>query len=287
MTTLSICIVNWNTRDFLRECLASIDAFPPACSAETIVVDNASSDGSAEMVRGEFPSVRLISNPSNVGYAKANNQALRSAAGDWLLLLNSDVRLLPGTLNSALETAAGLSNFGALGVRQVGSNGIVQRSVRSFPEPLGILWELLGLSKAFPQSKTFGSYRMTWFDYSGTIEADQPMATFLLTARDVYEEAGGLDENFPIFFNDVDWCFRIKEIGKKIYYTDRASIIHYGGASTGKAKRSAMTAESKLSLIRFYEKHYRNKLPKVVFNGVLNAVSLSLAFQRLRDLTPG
>jgi len=284
MSHLTICIVNWNTRDYLRETLASIAAYPAKVETEVIVVDNASSDGSADMVRTEFAWAQLIHNSDNCGYAEANNQALAAAKGEWLLLLNPDVRLLPKTLDSALETARELPDFGALGVKQIGSDGRIQRSLRSFPDPIGVFFEIIGFSKVFPWSKNFASYRMNWFNYTGTIEVDQPMATFLLTNRSVYETVGGLDPAFPIFFNDVDWCYRVKETGKRIYYTDRAEIVHYGGAGTSKANKAAMAAESKRSFLRFYEKHFRNRLPGPLYALSTFAVRTSLSLQKLKQV---
>jgi GT2 family glycosyltransferase len=282
MSLLSVCIVNWNTREHLRATLSSLETHPATIAQEVIVVDNASTDGSADMVSAEFPAVKLVVNTTNVGYAEGNNIALSAASGDWLLLLNPDVKVLPSTLDNAIETAKEMRDLGALGIKQIGLDGTIQRSVRSFPEPLGVLWELIGLSKLFSHSRFFSSYRMNWFDYRGTIEVDQPMATFLLTTRPVFEAVGLMDKNFPIFFNDVDWCYRIKCLGKKIYYTDRAEIIHYGGAGTSRANRSKMAAESKKSFLAFYAKYYKNTLPGPVYHLICSAVKLSLALQRLR-----
>jgi GT2 family glycosyltransferase len=282
VTVLSICIVNWNTSDFLRECLASIEQFPPSEAYEIIVVDNASTDGSAAMISIEFPTVTVVANVDNVGYAAANNQALAMSSGGWLLLLNPDVHALAGTFDNALTTARGLASFGALGIKQIGRNGKVQHSVRSFPDPLGVLWELVGFSRLLPRSRFFASYRMGWFDYKGTVEVDQPMATFLLTSREVYSLVGGLDERFPIFFNDVDWCYRIKKRGLRVYYSDCSSIIHYGGAGTGRAPRSVMASESKKSFLAFYEKHYRKTLPSIVFKTIELLIEMSVALQLRR-----
>jgi len=287
MSLLSICIVNWNTREYLRETLASVESYPADISQEVIVVDNASIDGSSEMIRTEFPSVRIIENSTNVGYAEGNNQALTASSGDYLLLLNPDVRVLPHTLNNSLSVAQELPEFGALGIKQIGPDGKVQSSLRTFPDPMGVFCEVIGLSRLFPHSSELASYRMAWFDYSRTTEVDQPMATFLLTSRSVYEEVGGMDPAFPIFFNDVDWCYRVKAIGKKIYYTNRAEIVHYGGAGTRKANRAKMAKESKSSLLKFYAKHYAGKIPGPIYNAVRIVVSASLFAQDLRSALQG
>jgi GT2 family glycosyltransferase len=148
------------------------------------------------------------------------------------------------------------ADAGALGVRQVYPDGRLQRSARGFPSPGATLWELLGLSRLFPQSRVFGAYRMTWFGYDRVAEVDQPMGTFLLMRGEVVRQIGMLDLAFPIFFNEVDWCLRCKQAGWKIYFTPEVEIIHYGGASTSQVG-AAMAWESRRGLLRFYAKSYR------------------------------
>lgn len=257
---LTLCIVNWNTRDFLRECLTSAYEFRPGdVELEVIVVDNASEDGSAAMVSTEFPQAVLVANPDNRGYAEGNNQALRLATGDYLLLLNPDVVLHPESLSHSLAFMNSRVDTGALGCRLVGADGQTQRSLRSFPDPGPVLWEFLGLSRLFPKSHWFGAYRMTWFDYNSVIEVDQPMGSFLLLSRAALEKVGLMDPQFPIFFNEVDWCWRAKrEMGFRIFYTPDVVVTHYGGGST-KQVRASMVRESHRSLLRFYDKHYRSQ----------------------------
>ncbi len=260
---LSVCIVNWNTRDFLRECLTALHQYPPdGAETEVIVVDNASVDGSSAMVASEFPWVSLIGNSDNRGYAEGNNQALARATGDYLLLLNPDVVVHPGSLTRALAFMSEHPDAGALGCRLIGADGETQRSVRGFPDPGPVLWDAVGLSRLFPRSRVFGAYRMTFFDYNGVSEVDQPMGSFLLLTRPALDKVGLMDPRFPIFFNEVDWCWRAKrEHGFPIYYTPDAVVTHYGGSSTRQVK-AAMVRESHRSLLRFYDKHYaRLSLP--------------------------
>lgn len=256
MICLSVAIVNWNTRDLLLDALASLYAAPPSFPFEVIVVDNASADGSAEAVADRFPQVCLLANQTNTGYAQGNNQAMERARGAYILLLNPDVLLPPGGLEKAVAFMEQRPEAGALGVRQVYPDGKLQRSVRGFPSPLAVWWELIGLSRLLPQARAFGAYRMTWFDYTHEAEVDQPMGTFLLIRRAAMEQVGLLDENFPIFFNEVDWCLRCKRAGWKIYFTPDVEIVHYGGASTAQVG-AAMAWESRRGLLRFYAKHYR------------------------------
>jgi hypothetical protein len=271
---LSICIVNWNTRDFLRDCLASLDQYPVrgAGGQEVIVVDNDSADGSAEMVENEFPSVKLIRNTDNRGYAEGNNQAMQAATGDYLLLLNPDVIVHKNALTRAILYMRGNPTVGVLGARLISTDGSTQSSLRSFPDPVPVLWEYLGLSKLFPQSRTFAAYRMTYFDYDRPGEVDQPMGTFLLISRPCYEAVGLMDPQFPIFFNEVDWCYRAKrELGWRIYYTPEVTITHYGGASTRQV-RPRMVKESHQSLIRFYDKHYKKSMSSLLYNIIKSAI---------------
>jgi GT2 family glycosyltransferase len=252
---LSVAIVNWNTRQMLLDALDSIYKAPPSFPFEVIVVDNASADGSAAATAERFPQAVLIANADNTGYAEGNNQAIKTARSTYILLLNPDVLLPPGGLERAVGFMETHPEAGALGVRQVHPDGRLQRSVRGFPTPVTVLWELLGLSQFFPNSRLFGAYRMTWFDYTHIAEVDQPMGTFLLMRRAVVEQVGMLDEAFPIFFNEVDWCLRCKRAGWKIYFTPDVEIVHYGGASTTQVG-AAMAWESRRGLLKFYAKHY-------------------------------
>ncbi len=253
---LSIAIVSWNTRDLLLDALDSIYAAPQPFPFEVIVVDNASVDGTAEAVAARYPQVILCANTENAGYARGNNQAIGRAQGAYILLLNPDVLLPPGGLETAVAFMEQHPGAGALGVRQVHPDGRLQRSVRGFPSPLAVLWELIGLSRLLARSRVFGAYRMTWFDYKQVAEVDQPMGTFLLLRRKAVEQVGLMDEAFPIFFNEVDWCLRCKRAGWGIYFTPDVEIVHYGAASTSQVF-AAMAWESRRGLLRFYAKHYR------------------------------
>ena len=292
---LSVCIVNWNTREDLRECLLALQANPfTSGEQEVIVVDNASADGSAAMVASEFPDARLIANPVNANFAHGTNQALAAATGDFLLLLNPDAQVTEGALNALVERIrAGASPaptpfhdvsdsqhtitqspnrspqhptpntqhpLGAVAAKLVYPDGLVQTSVRGFPEPVAVLYDILGLSRLFPRSRTFAAYRATYFDYERAQAAPQPMASCFLISREAYEQVGGMDERFPLYFNDVDWCLRCRDAGLGIWYEPKAVVIHGGGGTTKKA-RKAVVWESHRALLRLYAKHYRKKTP--------------------------
>ncbi len=253
---ISVAIVNWNTRDLLLDALESIYHDPNAQRFEVFVVDNSSSDGSASAVAEQFPQVVLTANSSNAGYAAGNNQAMKQAKAPYILLLNPDVIVPIGTFTQVVSFMEAHPDAGAMGIRQVHPDGGVQNSVRGFPTPLAVIWEMTGFARLFPRSRVFGAYRMTWFQYNAVAEVDQPMGTFLLIRRTAMDSVGWLDEQFPIFFNEVDWCLRCKRAGWKIYFDPDAQIVHYGGSSTSQVG-AAMAWESRRGLLAFYAKHYR------------------------------
>jgi GT2 family glycosyltransferase len=250
---LSIIVVNWNTKDVLRCCLDSIRKNSPKHSHEVIVVDNASSDGSADMVASEFPDVVLIRSKTNLGYAAGNNLAFSQASGDWLLTLNPDTEFVDGSLDLAVDSLASSPDYGALGAKQILPDGSVQRSVRGFPTYVGLLGEIEILRKLF------NSYRLDDFDYEEMQEAQQPMGTFLLFRKQALAEIGDpmkpFDERFPIFFNEVDLLYRLNQAGWKCLYNPKVRIWHVGGEST-KQVRSSMIWESYRSLVRYMRKHH-------------------------------
>lgn len=252
---LSIVIVNWNTREHLRRCLGSIVGYPPTVQYEVVVVDNGSEDGSAVMVREEFPSARLISNEENLGYAAASNQGFSESKGDLILTLNPDTEFFDDSLDKAVVAISELREVGALAGKLMNPDGSLQLSIRSFPTPGAIVWDMAGLSRLFPKSRVFGAYRQTFFDYSKAQEAEQPMGTFILYRKEALDEVGLMDEQFPIFFNEVDLLLRLKRAGWKIWYTPEVQLIHYGAGST-KQVRKRMIWESHNSLLRFYRKWY-------------------------------
>ena len=254
---LSILIVNWNTRDFLRACLKSIKNHPPTGDFEVIVVDNASTDQSADMVRSEFPEVLLVASKKNTGYARGNNLAFEQAKGDFLLTLNPDTEFDDASLDEAIHVLRINPKYGALGAKQVGMDGATQHSVRGFPSLIGIAGDLTGLATALPNS-AFGSYRLPAFDYEFEQSAPQPMGTFLLFRREALQAAGDpkspFDESFPIFFNEVDLLFRLKTAGWPCLYAPSVRVLHHGGEGT-KQVRKSMIWESHRSLVRFLRKH--------------------------------
>lgn len=256
---LSIAIVNWNTNQLLAECLQSIADYPPDTEYEVIVVDNASDGFDADAMRKLFPGVRFIVNDRNAGYAEGNNQALQRATGEYALLLNPDTQVSRGALDRLVEFMDAHQQAAAAGARLARPDGRIEASVRGFPYPLGVACELLGLSRLLPKSRALGAYRMTYFNYDSVCEVDQPMGSCLILRGRAIEDVGRFDTDFPIFFNEVDWLYRAKLKGWKIYFTPDATFVHHGGAGTSQAGKRKMTQESHESLIKFYKKHFKGR----------------------------
>lgn len=284
---LSILIVNWNTKDLLRICLQSIKQYPPSGNYEVIVVDNASSDGSAEMVADEFPEVKLVASRLNTGYAKGNNLCFEQAEGEWLLTLNPDTEFIDNSLDLAVARLKAADGAGCLGIRQIGLDGKTQRSVRGFPTIGGILGDLTGLGLRL--GGVFDSYRLLRFNYDQDQVAPQPMGTFLLFRRKALEDVGSIkapfDESFPIFFNEVDLLFRLKKAGWECLYTPKAQIRHHGGEST-KQVRKSMIWESHKSLSRYLWKHYGTGF-RIIGLPFLSILIFAAAFVRAKGYDAG
>lgn len=258
---LSIIVVNWNTRDLLRACLVSLrDALAGSpLNWETVVVDNGSSDGSAAMVRDEFPELVLIANEENRNYAAGNNQGLAAAMGEFQLLLNPDTEVPAGALEALCRVLREHPGAGAVSPALVHPDGELQLSVRGFPTPRALVGDLTGVGRLFPAS-SWGGYRMRALPEDRPVPVDQPMASALLLRRAALEQVGAFDEAFPLFFNDVDLCFRLKQAGWEILYDPRVRIVHLGGASTRQVRPEAIRLSHE-GLREFYRKHYRGKIP--------------------------
>jgi hypothetical protein len=260
---LDIIIVSWRTRDLLRGCLRSLVGQPEV--AEIVVVDNASADGTAEMLRHEFPSVRLIGNNKNVGFAAGNNQAIRATSAPFILLLNPDTEACPpqagepGALRVLLDVFAEDARVGAVAAQLVLPDGSIQLSCRGFPEPSPLFYEAFGLALLFPRSESLGRYRMRYWDHDSRREVDQPMASALALRRQALDEVGLFDEDFPLYFNDADLCYRLKQAAWKIIFEPKAKVKHFFAQSTSQVRPAAIVASHR-GLIRFYAKHYWGRI---------------------------
>jgi GT2 family glycosyltransferase len=238
MIDLSIIIVNYNVKEFLKNLLHSIKKASQNFSTEIIVVDNASDDGSVEMIREKFPEVKLIANEKNLGFAKANNLGLKEAKGKYILLINPDTLVAEDTFSKLIEFFESHSEAGMVGCKILNPDGTLQLACRrSFPGPWTSFTKVTGLSTLFPKSKLFARYNLTYLDENQTYEVDAISGSFMMMKKEVYDKVGGFDEQFFMYGEDLDLCYRIQKAGYKIYYVHTTQIIHYKGEST---KRSSL-----------------------------------------------
>ena len=255
MSQLSIIIVNFKTRDCLRECLRSIFGSQTQFGFDVCVVDNASTDGSVEMVKAEFPSVKLIENKENLGYSKANNQVLRKLVDNTLadspryfLLLNPDVEVARDTFDKMLEFMDNNPIVGICGCKVLKSDGSFDEACRrNFPNPARAFRYLTGLGRSsyhpdLPENKI--------------AEVDSVMGAFLMIRKETVDTIGLLDENFFMYGEDLDWCWRAKTAGLKVIYAPLTTVIHHKGSSSRKLPGKALYEFHRAMQI-FYNKHYR------------------------------
>lgn len=269
---LSIAIVNWNTRELLRQCLQSVFDQTQRYSFEIIVVDNASTDGSAEMVAAEFPTVRLIKNEDNRGFAAANNQALRISEGEYFLLLNSDTVVLEGALDALVDFLEEHPGIGGVGARLLNGQGQVSISAYRFPR---VLHEFFG--RCF----LLDTYRLSAYPNQRTTEepfpVDWPCGACFLVRRTAIEQAGPLDEDFWLYSEEVEWCYRIWKAGWPIYYLPQARVVHYDGSSAAKlgTAKTLLIYKNRYLLFR---KLYGPWAPKFLRAGLAGAMLLNIPY---------
>lgn len=253
MPDLSIIIVSYNTRELLRECLASLDE---AClQTEIIVVDNASSDGSAAMVQREFPHVRLVANTENRGFGAACNQGLKLAGGRYLLILNADVRATPGALARLVEFMEAHPEASACGGQLRYPDGRIQPSCAGELTLWAVSCEQTGLAKLFPRTRLFGGYWRTWWDFDSTIEVEQVMGACMLLRRLPNGSPPLFDEGYFLYCEDTDLCYRLRLAGGRIFYVHDAVFIHHLGAS-GEPMRAQMVIYYNRGKERFFRKFH-------------------------------
>lgn len=249
---VSIIIVSWNTRELLRACLASIETAAGAVTREVIVVDNASRDGSTEMVESEFSNVRLVRNADNFGFAAANNQGMELARGRYVLLLNSDTLVLDGAIEKAITFADQTPGAGIVGCRTIFPDGRMQRNCFLFPSVLNLFLTVTKLSHRFKSHPFFGRYRFGWWDYLSAREVDGVAGCFMLVQRAAIEHVGPMAEHYFMYAEDADWCWRFRNAGYSVWYTPDPCIIHLHDASASQ-DATAMRVQYRRSILAFIE----------------------------------
>lgn len=253
----SVIIVNYNVKYFLEQVLLSVRRAAQGLAVETFVVDNNSKDDSVAMVRERFPEVKLIANQQNVGFARANNQAIRASSGEYVLLLNPDTVVAEDTFAKCLAFMEAHSEAGGLGVRMVdGSGEFLPESRRGFPSPWVAFCKTFGLSSLFPNSKLFNHYHLGYLPEGETHEVEVLAGAFMLLRRSALDEIGLLDEAFFMYGEDIDLSYRIVKAGCKNYYFPETTIIHYKGESTKKGSLNYVRVFYQAMII-FAKKHFQ------------------------------
>ena len=267
MKNLSIVIVSWNAKKFVDECLGSLRTVSGQSDVEIFVVDNCSTDGTPELVRESYPEVVLIQNQSNVGFARANNVGIARSTGEYVALINSDVRVLPGCIEKMLAYMRSDSRVGLLGPRMLGATGKSARSYMSAPTLWRCFCRALALDVVFPSSKALGSYTMPYFKRDQITEVDVLNGWFWMTRREALDEVGLLDETFFMYGEDIDWCKRFRDAGWKVVYFPEAESIHYGGASSAKAP-VRFYVEMQRANFQYWQKHF-SRLSQFAFLAIV------------------
>ena len=287
--TLSIVIVNYNVRFFLDQCLMSVygSEFSRETELEVWVVDNNSVDGSVEMVREKYPQVHLIANNDNPGFAKANNQALRQAKGDYLLLLNPDTVVEKDTLEKCLAFMQEHRDCGGLGVKMINGEGtFLKESKRGFPTPRTSFFKISGLIKLFPKHPVIGAYYMGHLDDNETNEIEILPGAFIMMSRESFEKVGLLDESYFMYGEDIDYSWRIRLAGYKNYYLPSARIIHYKGESTRKGSMNYVYTFYNAMVI--FTKRYFSGNSAKLYIGLINvAIWLRASLSWLKRILSG
>lgn len=266
MLDLGIVIVNWNTRDYLRACLRTV------CQSEgvtmrVLVVDNASTDGSADMVRQEFPDVEVLVNADNEGYPRANNTGLRhlgypqsSDTPRYALLLNPDTELPPDALAEMVRFMDSRPDVGVAGPKLVLEDGSLDKACRrGFPTPAVSFYHYSGLARRFPNNRRFGRYNMTFADPDEELEVDSVVGAYMQVRRACIEQVGLLDPTFFMYGEDLDWAYRIKAAGWKVWYYPQVTVHHIKRAASRQSPKAQF--EFWRAMLIFYRKHFRATTP--------------------------
>lgn len=256
---LSVIIVNYNVKVFLEQCLVSVVKACRNIESEIFVVDNNSTDGSREYLEPKFPAVHFTWNNENAGFAKANNQALRSVSGKYILFLNPDTVVAGDCFEKCIAYLESHADTGALGVRMVNAQGdYLKESKRGFPSSSASFYKMTGFAKLFPHSKTFAGYYSGDLPESETNEVDVLAGAFMMIPKKVLDQVGSFDERFFMYAEDIDLSLRIQQAGYKNIYFAGTTITHFKGGSTNTRSKKYFQLFYK-AMEQFVDKHYKSK----------------------------
>ena len=275
MIDVSIIIVSYNTKDFTRQCLNSIYSNVKGVSFEIICIDNDSSDGTPAMLREDFPDVILIESKTNLGYARANNLGISRSIGQYVVLLNSDTVIMPGSLEQTIDFMLRHPDAGAASPKLLNPDGSIQYCIRTLPDIKTAFYQSIGWHKLFPNNKITAAYYKTDLDYNKILSVDSIGTTCYVISRQVLQKVGVLDEYFFLYNADLDYNKRIKDAGYNIYYLPHSQIIHYGGVSVNQNCFRGLI-EQHQGMWLMYKKHYAAQRNKLVNCLIFSAIFLRL-----------
>jgi len=286
---LGIIILSWNTRELLRDCLRSVFASHGPLTYRVCVVDNASVDGSADMVRQEFPEALVIASPVNGGYAAGNNLGLRALgfgpgsieAPRFALLLNPDTVVPPDALAQMTAYLEAHPTTGAAGPKLVLLNGELDLACRRSLALDAFIYRMLGLSTLFPRSRIFGKYNLTYLSPDVETEVGSVVGAFMLVRREAIAQAGLLDEGYFMYGEDLDWSFAIQRAGWDIRYNPAVTVLHVKRAASRQSRKAQIAFHE--AMLHFFRKHYAAQTPRLLGALVLSGIYLNLYWTRLRE----
>ena len=288
---ISVIIVSWNVKDFLRKCLQSIYGLTKGVDFEVFVVDNDSGDNTAAMVKSEFPQVDLTANHENLGFGKANNIALNKCTGRYILFLNPDTELVDNSLQAMVRFMDADPTADAIGCKLIFSDGSVQYSTRYFPSIFTDLMENLYLDAIFPRSTFFNRYKMGFWAHDRMREIDVPYGACLLVKKTILQDVGYFDEQFFMYYDEIDFCYRIKKARGRIYFVPDIEIIHHSNKSYNQIMSQCDRWKARSKLLLFKKCYGGLGIAALIFNLTLNTMIvwsiLSIThyiFKRPRDL---
>ena len=280
---LSVIIVNYNVKNLLRDCLFSVQKAAHSIDTEIIVIDNASSDGSLEMLKTEFKDVKIIVNTQNLGFSKANNQGIAQAKGQFVLLLNPDTLVYKNTFEDCLKFSIQTKNCGGIGVQMLDANNqFLKESKRSFPSPSIALFRLSLLNKLFPNSALFNRYYLGHLSKDENHQVEVLAGAFIWLKKSIADEVGGLDETYFMYGEDIDFSYSIQQAGYNNYYLGTVSIMHYKGKSTD--KYSLKYIERFYGAMKIFSKKHYPRTYQLYHLGIQLLMVLHSTYQFFRRL---
>lgn len=279
---LCVSIISYNSLNFLKECLDSLLSYPPDKGYKIVVVDNASSDGSPEFIKNSYPQIKLIINNTNIGFAAANNQAIKSSKSEYVLLINSDCQVYKDSLNKLIEFMDSTPNVGVIGPKIINSDGSIQFSCRKFPSILNAGLHSI-LTNIVPNNPFSRKYKLVDINRDNPFEVDWVSGSCMLIRRDALDNAGLMDEHYFMYVEDVDLCYQMWKKNWKVFYFPYSEILHHIGGSTTDKKIKASIMMQK-SIFYFFWKNYKKSWKILLIPFLIIVLGLRIFLTFIKDI---